>query len=76
MVTRGVSETQTSLVVLFPPHSPLPFSRYRLLLQYKLGQIYMVAKLCSEMTDAGDGAGVESIANQKCTLEGHGELPV
>ncbi len=29
-----------------------------------MGQIYMVAKVCSELTDAKDGAGVESIANE------------
>eukprot|EP00291_Cryptomonas_curvata_P028204 CAMPEP_0172208138 /NCGR_PEP_ID=MMETSP1050-20130122/34287_1 /TAXON_ID=233186 /ORGANISM="Cryptomonas curvata, Strain CCAP979/52" /LENGTH=374 /DNA_ID=CAMNT_0012887659 /DNA_START=17 /DNA_END=1139 /DNA_ORIENTATION=+ len=32
--------------------------------EYRLGQIYMVAKVCSELTDAKDGAGVESIANE------------
>ena len=32
--------------------------------QYRLGQIYMVAKVCAEMTDPTDGAGVESIANE------------
>jgi len=35
----------------------------------------MVAKMCSEATDAGDGAGVEAIVNEKCNLEGHGETP-
>jgi hypothetical protein len=33
-------------------------------MQYRLGQIYMVAKVCSELTDVKDGAGVESIANE------------
>jgi hypothetical protein len=41
--------------------------------QYKLGQIYMVTKVCSEMTDPKDGAGVESIANEPCKLDKYGE---
>ena len=40
--------------------------------QYKKGQIYSVAKVSSEITDPKDGAGVESIANEKCELGGYG----
>ena len=40
--------------------------------QYKKGQIYSVAKVSSEVTDPKDGAGVESIANEKCELGGYG----
>jgi hypothetical protein len=33
----------------------------------------MVTKVCSEMTDPKDGAGVESIANEPCKLDKYGK---